>query len=215
VEEARGFTLYGEVPVIVISEHDSDVARIFTIIHELCHVLMKVSSIYFDPAQQGGVQRQFVDLEKKCNAFAASFLMPAADFKQMIEKINQDYDKWTNLDVVKIANKFKTSKEAVLRKLIEMDLVSGTYYSACKKYWKEEQEVKEAKDKEKQATAEKKTFGGMAAHEKVVREKGKTFATNVLQLYDNGKITALDAARFLDTKLDNFEKILGNLRSDK
>lgn len=210
LEEARGFTLSGKIPVIAINEHDSAAGRIFTLVHETCHVLMNVSSIFFDLPRMGGVQKEFVAIEKQCNAFAAAFLLPEPYFTAEAEKLFKEKDDWPDRKIARLANKFKTSKETVLRKLMDMDLASPTFYGSKRKRWKEEHEEKEKKKKEKLATAEKKGFG-MPAHQRVVREKGKTFTSNVFQLYNKGKITALDAARYLDTRLDNFDKIIENL----
>jgi Zn-dependent peptidase ImmA (M78 family) len=72
LEEMRGFvSLHDDVPVIVINTKDDPRARVFTLIHELGHLLRPSAS------------------EAWCNGFAAGFLMPEGEFREQCLQYDQ------------------------------------------------------------------------------------------------------------------------------
>ena len=80
VEEARGFTLSEKFPrVIVVNSGDLHQARIFTLLHEYGHLLLKKDGICLaEPLllKDYPSNDQIQKIEKWCNTFAASVLMP-------------------------------------------------------------------------------------------------------------------------------------------
>ncbi len=69
VEEFRGFAIAEEyAPVIFVNHADAAGARLFTLIHELCHIWMGISGV------SDGSESSHHDSEVKCNAVAAEFL---------------------------------------------------------------------------------------------------------------------------------------------
>lgn len=60
-------------PLIVINPHDAECAQVFTLVHELCHILLGVSAI--SDAEMGADADR--DEERFCNAAAAEYLVPA------------------------------------------------------------------------------------------------------------------------------------------
>lgn len=80
VDECRGFAIAEDiVPIIGINSKDSYNARIFTLIHELVHILFRDSvrindslSEYFNSGRK---------LEQTCNRLAAEILVPAEELR--------------------------------------------------------------------------------------------------------------------------------------
>jgi Zn-dependent peptidase ImmA (M78 family) len=100
-------------PVVVVNTKDQRRARRnFTLAHELGHVLMGVTGIS-DPA----IQKNAV--EKSCNRFAVSFLVPASAVTLLMgSAITRDPD-WD--DVKYAAGRLKISQEAAVLRLEQLD----------------------------------------------------------------------------------------------
>jgi transcriptional regulator with XRE-family HTH domain len=74
-DDSRGFAIWDErrLPVIVIDSADEGYpARIFTLLHEYAHILLRMGGI--------SNQNRRNSVERFCNQFAAYFLMPREDF---------------------------------------------------------------------------------------------------------------------------------------
>ncbi len=86
VDEFRGFALVDDyAPLIFVNDADAPGARLFTLIHELCHIWIGQSGI-----SDGGLSTHLPE-ETLCNAVAAEFLVPAAEFKALW---NHDHIHW-------------------------------------------------------------------------------------------------------------------------
>lgn len=78
VEEFRGFAMVDPyAPLLFVNDADTPGARLFTLIHELCHVWIGQSGI-----SDGGVSNHRQE-ETLCNAVAAEFLVPASEFRKL------------------------------------------------------------------------------------------------------------------------------------
>jgi Zn-dependent peptidase ImmA (M78 family) len=73
----RGFTLTDDKPyIIVVNSKDSDKGKLFTLIHEYAHILLREGS-YCNISEDSNTNINNVkNVEVWCNRFAASFLMP-------------------------------------------------------------------------------------------------------------------------------------------
>ena len=77
VDEFRGFAIADDMaPVIFVNHADAPGARLFTLIHELCHIWTGVSGI--SDGEESSAHRS----ETVCNAVAAEFLVPEQEFRQ-------------------------------------------------------------------------------------------------------------------------------------
>ena len=78
VEIFRGMAIScSRAPIIVINPNDAVTGRIFTLIHELCHVLLGVSVI--SNSDVPVISKEARQEEQFCHAVAAEFLVPAED----------------------------------------------------------------------------------------------------------------------------------------
>lgn len=112
-EDGSGFCLaHKRYPVIVVNtKQQTRGRRLFTLIHELAHVLM----------QQSGISDPFVrnnDVERRCNRFAGAFLVPASYVTSLIGTTptkDPDHD-----DVRWASRKLKISQEATVLRLEQL-----------------------------------------------------------------------------------------------
>jgi Zn-dependent peptidase ImmA (M78 family) len=124
--DGSGFCLaHTTHPVIVVNtKRQTRARRLFTLIHELAHVLMGKSGIS-DPFERHNA------IERQCNRFAGSFLVPASYVSKLLKSsatgIDPDPD-----DVKRASNKLKISHEATALRLEQL----GIYKSGSYEKWK-------------------------------------------------------------------------------
>lgn len=188
--ECRGYAIYDEyAPLIFINSKDtSENGKIFTLLHELAHILLKhsgVSSYDFH-----------INEEYQCNEIAGEILMPLQEFKAQwdkssslennIEKISLHFDY--------IASPLAIATKALLNKLINYE-----------KY----QEFKETYLA--RIPAERKNTGGNY-YSNITASNSKNFTKSVIIDTLNGYETYKDAMNLLDIKsVKTFKNLAQNL----
>ncbi|MBN1796107.1 MAG: ImmA/IrrE family metallo-endopeptidase [Sedimentisphaerales bacterium] len=134
-EECSGFCLYDDVfPIIYINNSQAKIRQIFTLFHELAHLLFKTGGIDlrhddFVQKMRGPNKR----VEVFCNKFAGEFLVPTEYIKPQIHNQNIDDNILTRL-----AGKYSVSREVILRKCLDLNYISKTIYEAKVNEWEEE-----------------------------------------------------------------------------
>jgi Zn-dependent peptidase ImmA (M78 family)/transcriptional regulator with XRE-family HTH domain len=127
-----GFCLYDDqFPVIYINNSKPYARQIFTLFHELAHLLLGT----------GGVDTRLDDyiylltgddrkIEILCNQFTGSFLVPDHDFDRQISKLA------VNDEVVeRLAGQYQVSREVILRKFLDRNSIDQSYYEEKVKQW--------------------------------------------------------------------------------
>ncbi|MCC6151972.1 MAG: ImmA/IrrE family metallo-endopeptidase [Planctomycetes bacterium] len=135
-KEISGFCLPDlEFPIIYLNNSTTQTRQIFSLFHELGHLLLDVRGISkFDPAYINDLPPAERETEQFCNAFAAEVLMPSADFDAQI----RDVDQFEEKAVVRLAKRYHVSREAVLRRLLDKELVDQDFYETKAKEWREQ-----------------------------------------------------------------------------
>jgi Zn-dependent peptidase ImmA (M78 family) len=134
-EECSGFCLYDDVfPIIYINNSQAKIRQIFTLFHELAHLLFRTGGI--DLRQDDFVQRMRGPnrhIEVFCNKFAGEFLVPTEDIRPLIRNHTIDDNLLTRL-----AKKYSVSREVILRKCLDLNHITNTFYEAKVREWSEE-----------------------------------------------------------------------------
>ena len=138
LEEARAFSFTdGGLPVIVINTKDALKARIFSLFHELGHILLNEGGIC-DPSKFGGEEsfKRGKSVEAFCNFFAGAVLIPRESLlcHRLVAGKTSSY-KWPERTLGAISNDFRVSKEVVLRRLLITGLTSREFYSIKHNEW--------------------------------------------------------------------------------
>jgi len=188
-KKIRGFSLIDEdVPVVVLRRSDETSAKIFTLFHELAHLLL----------QECGIcdwEESDISHEKFCNHFAGAFLVPKDKlFNHPVVKANEKIREWPENFLKDIAWDFKVSKEVILRRLWILDLTSKEYYDKKHKEW-------ESKYKE--------PFGkGKRDEIKIcLQERGKKYISMAFDAYERKKIDMVGLADSLGVTSDKISKV--------
>jgi Zn-dependent peptidase ImmA (M78 family) len=127
-----GFCLYDDhFPLIYVNNNNADTRQIFTLFHELAHLLMHTGGV--DTRQDDYIEYLSGDdkrIEVLCNRFASEFLVPASDFDQRVQGLAIDEPAISTL-----AGLYCVSREVILRRLLDQDRVSKSYYDEKVKQW--------------------------------------------------------------------------------
>jgi len=130
-----GFCLYDKVfPIIYINNSQAKIRQIFTLFHELAHLLFRTGGI--DLRHNDFVQRMKGPnkrVEVFCNKFAGEFLVPTEDIKPRIR--NQTIDDYL---LTRLARKYSVSREVILRKCLDLNHITNSFYEAKVNEWREE-----------------------------------------------------------------------------
>jgi transcriptional regulator with XRE-family HTH domain len=82
--ESRGFSLMDkEFPVIVLKSSDKPNGKIFSLFHELCHILFNTGGVFRDFYTEE-LKQQPDKIEIFCNQFASDFLLPTDELLEHI-----------------------------------------------------------------------------------------------------------------------------------
>lgn len=115
VDEFRGFVISDEyAPLIFINGKDYLNAQIFTLIHEIAHLLFAETGV---DSVSGVMPQQ--NLEEQCDKIAAELLVPSELIDLYFNNYNLTYKYLSSM-----ANKFRVSFIVCARRLLEVGLIS-------------------------------------------------------------------------------------------
>ena len=188
--EIKGFSfIEGASPTIIVNKMDEANSRIFSLFHELAHILLNESGIC-DMIEDA----HSPNIEKFCNHFAGAFLVSAVKLlSRTLVKQNKFSDAWENQTLKALANEFRVSKEVILRRLLILGKTTSLFYNK----WREKN-VKEYRPFGR---------GGRNPVKTCIQERGEKYVSMVFSAYDQAKISTLDAADYLGVKIDQIPKV--------
>jgi len=194
VEDARGFALADETPsVIVVNTKDSIEARLFSLVHEFAHIILGETVI--DLPELSAKARN--NVEKWCNKFASSFLLP----EETAAKMFKDSENPTSTKTLNaVSRKYKVSKALLLFRMYKSDYITQEkYYETLDRYKPGDMPLKEKKERKQ---------GGIPSDKKRISEVGTKFVSLVANNFDKNLITYGDALNYLSIKSKNFDRVL-------
>ena len=129
-DSVDGFCLIHEqFPVIYLNNSRSSVRQIFSLFHELAHLLLGENGI------TRGINPVGEQIEVFCNQFAAEFLVPSSDLE--IRFNDSPYD---DTAIEELAGYYKVSRPVILLKLVNQGGFTSEDYSQKTAQWTEEYE---------------------------------------------------------------------------
>ena len=176
-----GFCLYDhEFPVIYVNNTTSKTRQLFTLFHELAHLLFHTSGV----ARRG---TGFVDelvgddqrIEVICNRMAACLLVPEESFNTAFAGKAP-----TEAAAAELAQLFSVSQEFIFRKFLDRDLITPAEYDRAAQRW-----------------AEQGHKGGGGNHYNTkIADLGVEYVNLVFQRFYQNQIDYNQLADMLDTK---------------
>lgn len=127
-----GFCLYDdEFPIIYVNNSSAKSRQIFTLFHELGHLLFQTSGV--DLLDDQFVQR-LPDNEQKieiiCNGLASMVLVPDGELDRLLKGSMA-----TRETAAEIANYFNVSREVIYRKMLDRGLIGPAEYKDAAEAW--------------------------------------------------------------------------------
>lgn len=200
---ARGVSLFfKQLPVIGVNNVDRYPAKIFTIIHELVHLLRKDSTYCND----------FYDTFSKnneeifCNAVAGELLVPKEHLIKS-QKILNCKDEIKDTDVENLADKFSVSREVILRRLLDLGYISPKTYDERNLKYKMEYEQEKYEQKENRKVKGISGIPRNIARETIDRSS-ESLNKTLYKGYDKGLFDKQDIARYLEINQKHVDKVL-------
>lgn len=115
-EEFRGFVLVDDyAPFVFVNNRDFKVANMFTLAHELAHILLGKSAI-FDLRQMLPADNH---IEKLCDKVAAEFLVPEKAIRKIWNTVKHDTEPFD-----KLARYFKVSALVTARRTLDLGYIT-------------------------------------------------------------------------------------------
>ena len=191
VEDARGFVLADESPaVITVNSKDTIEARLFTLMHELGHVLLGETAI-----DMPGIPTKTRNLtERWCDAFSSSFLLPAGIDEALLETPQPTHTE--TLD--RLSKKYKVSKAALLYKMRDLGSISEAECNLV---------LARPISANKKKTESKKNNIVILPDKRCRSEIGNRFITLVADNFERDLITYMDALEYLSIQSRYFDKV--------
>jgi Zn-dependent peptidase ImmA (M78 family) len=183
-ESFSGFSLYDDVfPIIYVNNSAAKTRQIFTLFHELGHLLFHTSGI--DPLDGQYVERlpdRPRHIEVLCNRFAAQFLVPEKAFEAAF--VGQ---RPTEEMAEMLAGSFHVSREFIFRKFLDRDLITHEDYGRAARQW---------------AAQKQKGSGGDPYWSKLAY-LGRDYVALAFNQYHQNRIDETQLGEYLDMKPKN------------
>ena len=197
VSEMRGFSVADEpMPLIVLNTKDAPNGRVFTLLHEFCHLLLRNGGIC-DLRDRRSQRPEQSPTEIFCNAVAAETLVPRETFiRARIVRDHAAGTAWTAPELRALASHFSVSWEVVLRRLLDTGQISAADYRFCR----------ESLSAQYKATQTTQT-GFTTPDRSAVSGLGPVFVKLVLVSYYQDRITSRDVSEYLGVRLKHLAKI--------
>ncbi len=188
VEEFSGFCLFDDsFPLIYVNNSAAKTRQIFTLFHELAHLLFKTSGI--DTLDGGYIEKLHGDpkqIEVFCNKFAAEFLFPTTAFEK--EMLGQDP---TEGIAERLAARYHVSREFVFRRFLDRNWIDQPAYIAAAKRWSQQ----------------RKSGSGGDYYWTKLSYLGREYVALALSEFHRSRISEVQLANYLDTKPKNLAGI--------
>jgi len=191
--------------VIVLNSTDTSNGKLFTLFHELCHILFNTGGIFRDFHTEQ-LKQHPDEIEIFCNQFASEVLIPAKELLNEPAVIKNQSKEWSENSLQSIADKYKVSKEVILRKLLDLGKTTKKFYIHSRNIWKKLYEKGQEEKKNR-------NNGGPSYHVINLSHLGKNFVAQILNNYHAGKLSETQVADFLNIKINKIKEYETKLAS--
>jgi Zn-dependent peptidase ImmA (M78 family) len=197
LKEMRGFTIaMPELPVIVVNgRDDSQGGKAFTLIHELCHVLLGESAISNGAGDYPTLKPADRSIERFCDTVAAATLMPRELVLSFREAAGSGVREWSDAELRRISRAIGASRQALLLRFVTLKRASWEHYKEWEEVFEEEYRLR-AEDR-----AQEKKSVPIKRHVMVMSWNGRGFTRLVLRSYYDQRITLNDVSSYLGAKV--------------
>ena len=201
--EMRGFSIAERpLPIAVANIQDAPRGRVFTLLHELVHILLRENGLC-DERDVDDVDR---GAEGFCNRVAAAILVPESDLRESETVIRHGRGvSWSEQELSGLCRHFGgASEEALLLRMARFGLTTQHFYRERREHLRQRYTDKRERDAGQ--------GGFVPPHRVSMAALGRTFVRLVLEGFDRERISASDVADFLGMRLKHLEEVRSDMR---
>ncbi len=197
LSEMRGFSISDPpLAVVVANAKDSPRGRVFTLLHELVHILLNDGGLCDLRDAKGAHLSAERRTEVFCNQVAAEVLVPTA---ALLEDIEPDERRgaraWSEDELARLSLRYSVSREVVLRRLLTLGLTTERFYRQKRAEYLE-------------AYARQSPTSGRPSYHRIrVRDLGHAYLGIVLDAYYREAINSADLSEYLGVKLKHIPRL--------
>ena len=184
-DSVDGFCLVHEqFPVIYLNNSRSSVRQIFSLFHELAHLLLGENGI------TRGINPVGEQIEVFCNQFAAEFLVPSSHLETCL-----NYSVYNDAAIEELASYYKVSRLVILLKLVNRGIFTSDAYRQKTEQWAKEHQARS-----------KKGTGGDYYNTRAVY-LGYRFMELAFSRYHQGQCSIEELTDHLNVKVKNLPRL--------
>lgn len=195
IDEVRGFSIsLRPLPVVVVNIKDAPRGRIFTMLHEVTHLLLN----------EGGVcDMHDADAEAFCNRVAGAALFPKDALLRTltVRRHRSGSPIWTDAELRDISRQFGGSREAALVRLLTLRLTTQSFYDRMRDNLRAQYEQQQKEREE--------SSGFAPPHVIALSSAGPLFTSLVVENLNRDNITSSDVSDFLQIRLKHLKDLQG------
>jgi Zn-dependent peptidase ImmA (M78 family) len=201
VEEARGFSIGAKpLPVAVANIKDTQKARVFTLLHEVAHILLDTGGVC-NLDEQG--HDDFARAESFCNQIAGAVIFPREALLQFsaVRRHPRGENKWSDEDLQALSGHFGGSREAALIRLATLGMTSRAFCDERRARFRLEYARADA------ARKAEKDKGFAAPHQLALLSAGPMFVSLVVESLNRDRITSSDFSDYLQIRAKHIAEV--------
>lgn len=196
LRQMRGTALLREVlPVVGVNSKDHPLARGFTLLHEMAHLMLRNGGDEKVSLDERRKASEWDGVERFADSAAAAAMMPRDAVLADADIMAHRGDAWGDDEVRPLARRYRVSPLAFMTRLATLKLVSWAAYGAWREAWEKQWENR----------PKPKTKGGAARTDVILSRVGPTYAALVIDSLSRDLITPLAASDALDLKVHHFD----------
>ena len=188
-DEVSGFSIFrDDLAAICVNDREStEGAKLFTLFHEYCHLLLR----------QTGISDENNDnqVERFCNQFAASFLIPRTPLVEAIGDVKTPHE-FSGSDVKRFAVWFRVSNGAMALRLEKTGLAPEGFYIRCTAPWDVPQEPRPVTSKSQPSPIRIR-----------IKRLGRLHTATILKAVEGRVINSFDASQLIGLQPATFKRI--------
>jgi Zn-dependent peptidase ImmA (M78 family) len=184
-EDVRGFSVFADISIIVLNEEDKPAIKLFSLFHEIYHLLKRTSGIC-----SVEIEQKDGDIEASCNLFSAEFLVPLTDLREECKRFPQSDEN----AISELSEVYGVSKQVIMLRLLWIGYIRKERYE----YFKKEGEKK----------IKGKQFGRRDWDKVFQNRVGNMVVRETSNAYRSGRISYSEVMDILNLKAKYTEKFI-------
>jgi Zn-dependent peptidase ImmA (M78 family) len=202
--EASGFAYWApKLPLIAVNRKDTMGRRLFSLLHELAHLMIHQSGVSDLDDGRRLVSDQRVEVF--CNKVAAAALMPKLQFlsQPTIGDAPSGRREWSDDEIETLAKAFSVSREAVVRRLLTLERTTDAFYRQKREQYLQEYAAIQARKRQQE---NKKPIPRNMPLE-TVSSVGRPLIRLLLSQYHSRRLSLSEVSGFLGVKVRHLPRI--------